>query len=234
MQMTLRPAAERGHADHGWLKTVHSFSFADYRDPRHMGFRALRVINEDVIAGGGGFPAHPHADMEIVTYILGGALAHKDSLGTGAVIRPGEAQRMSAGTGIRHSESNASPTEPVHLLQIWLLPSERGVPAGYEQKALPKVAPGESRLDLIASPQGGPEAVTIRADAAIWRAVLAPGGTLELPVADGRALWVQVARGEAAANGQALAAGDGLAIEGADRLTLTSAASGELLVFDLG
>ncbi len=231
--MLHRPADSRGKFDFGWLDTAHSFSFGDYRDPRFMGFRSLRVINEDKLAGGGGFPPHPHADMEIVTYILDGALEHKDSLGTGEVIRPGEAQRMSAGTGIRHSEFNASPTDPVHLLQIWLIPSESGIAPGYEQKALPAAQPGETRLDLIASPEGGAEAVTIRSDATISRALLAPGGTLAVPVTRGHA-WLQVARGSLSANGQALAQGDGLATKDIASLELSSSEGAEVLVFDLG
>ncbi len=228
-----RPAAARGHFDFGWLDTAHSFSFGDYRDPRFMGFRSLRVINEDRLAAGGGFPTHPHADMEIVTYILDGALEHKDSLGTGAVIRPGEAQRMSAGTGIRHSEFNASATDPVHLLQIWLLPSERGIAPGYEQKTLPVAQPGETRLDRIAAPEGGPDAVTIRSDAVISRALLAPGGSLTVPITRGHA-WLQVAHGSLVAGGQPLAAGDGLAVSEHASLALTSDTGAEVLVFDLG
>lgn len=230
--MLHRPAADRGSFDFGWLKTAHSFSFGEYRDPRYMGFRALRVINEDEVMGGGGFPPHGHADMEIVTYILSGALEHKDSLGTGAIIRPGEAQRMSAGTGIRHSEFNASATDPVHLLQIWLIPSERGIAPGYEQKTLPVAAEGETRLDRIASPEGGETEVTIRSDAIISRALIAPGGTLAVPVTRGHA-WLQVARGSLSANGLALAQGDGLATRDETRLTLTSEAGAEVLVFDL-
>ena len=230
---TLRPAAARGQFDFGWLKTAHSFSFGDYRDPAQMGFRSLRVINEDVVAGGGGFPPHPHADMEIVTYILSGELAHKDSLGTGAVIRPGDAQRMSAGTGIRHSEFNASATDPVHLLQIWLLPSERGIAPGYEQKTLPVAAAGETRLDLVASPDGGPQAVTIRSDATISRALLAAGGALTAPVTRGHA-WLQVARGSLTVNGERLGPGDGLAVSDTTALELASSEGAEALVFDLG
>lgn len=233
MQTYHRPAAARGHADHGWLDTFHSFSFADYHDPQHMGFRALRVINEDRIAGGGGFPTHAHADMEIVTYIVEGALEHRDSLGTGAVIRPGEAQRMSAGTGIRHSEFNASKTDPVHLLQIWIMPDERGVAPGYEQVALPPVAPGTTQLDLVAGPEGGTTAVKIHADVQLHRAVLAAGGTLAVDAAAERQFWVQAVRGTATAAGQPLAAGDGLAVRGATRLDLASATGAELLVFDL-
>lgn len=230
--MLHRPAASRGLFNFGWLDTAHSFSFGEYRDPNWMGFRSLRVINEDKVAGGAGFPPHPHADMEIVTYLLSGALAHKDSTGGGAIIRPGEAQRMSAGSGIRHSEYNADATETAHFLQIWLIPNQRGIAPGYEQKTLPEVAPGETRLDLIASPEGGEAAVTIHSDAAISRAVIAPGGELTVPIRRGHA-WLQVARGSAVANGQALAQGDGLAVKDLAELTLTSADGAEILVFDL-
>lgn len=228
----VRKSAERGQADHGWLKAKHSFSFGHYYDPQIMGFRALRVINEDRIAGGGGFPTHPHDNMEIVTYILDGALEHRDSLGNGAVIRPGEAQRMSAGTGIRHSEFNASESEGVHLLQIWLLPNQRGIAPGYEQKTLPAVAAGESRLDVIAAPDAGAGAVTIHSDASITRAVLAPGGQLSAPIGRGHA-WVQVARGQATVDGHALEQGDGLAVKDAAALALASDTGAELLLFDL-
>jgi redox-sensitive bicupin YhaK (pirin superfamily) len=231
--MTHRPAAERGHFNFGWLNTAHSFSFGDYHDPRHMGFRSLRVINEDHLAPGGGFPFHGHADMEIVTYIVDGALEHKDSLGTGEVIRPGDAQRMSAGTGIRHSEFNASNTDPVHLLQIWLLPSQRGIAPGYEQKTLPAAKPGETRLDVIAAPEAGASAVTIRSDAIIQRALLAPGGGVDVPITLGHA-WLQVVRGSLTANGQPLAQGDGLAVSDTANLALASGAGAEVLVFDLG
>ncbi|MEI6486400.1 MAG: pirin family protein [Sphingomonadales bacterium] len=231
-----RKSEERGQADHGWLKARHSFSFGNYYDPKIMGFRALRVINEDRIAGGGGFPTHPHDNMEIVTYILDGALEHRDSIGNGvsggAVIRPGEAQRMSAGTGIRHSEFNASSTKPVHLLQIWLLPNQRGIAPGYEQKTLPAVADGESRLDVIAAPDAPGSAVTIHSDASISRAVLAPGGTLAAPIHRGHA-WVQVARGALVVDGHELRQGDGLAVKGAEALALASAEGAEALVFDL-
>ena len=230
-----RKSEDRGRADHGWLKAAHSFSFGQYHDPDIMGFRALRVINEDRIAGGGGFPAHTHDNMEIVTYILGGALEHSDSTGSGAVIRPGDAQRMSAGTGIRHSEQNASPAEPVHLLQIWLLPNQRGIAPGYEQKSLPPVAGGESRLDVIAAPSepGAPgSAVTIHSDASITRAVLAPGGALSAPITRGHA-WVQVARGALVVDGHALRQGDGLAVTNAGSLALASDEGAEVLVFDL-
>jgi redox-sensitive bicupin YhaK (pirin superfamily) len=233
MKTLHRPADARGKFNFGWLDTAHSFSFGEYRDPRFMGFRSLRVINEDVVAGGGGFPTHGHADMEIVTYILDGALEHKDSLGTGAVIRPGDAQRMSAGTGIRHSEFNASATDPVHLLQIWLLPSESGIAPGYEQKTLPVAQPGETRLDRIASPEGGETEVTIRTDAVISRALLAPGSTLEVPVTRGH-VWLQVAKGALSASGTALAQGDGFAATETDSLSLASDTGAEVLVFDMG
>jgi redox-sensitive bicupin YhaK (pirin superfamily) len=227
-----RKSEERGQADHGWLKAKHSFSFGQYYDPNIMGFRALRVINEDRIAGGGGFPTHPHDNMEIVTYILEGALEHRDSIGSGAVIRPGEAQRMSAGTGIRHSEFNASATDSVHLLQIWLLPSQRGIAPGYEQKTLPTVASGESRLDVVAAPQAPESAVTIHSDASIARAVLAPGGALSAPITRGHA-WVQVARGSLVVDGHALKQGDGLAVKDTAALSLSSDEGAEALVFDL-
>ena len=227
-----RKSEERGQADHGWLKAKHSFSFGNYYDPRIMGFRSLRVINEDRIAGGGGFPTHPHDNMEIVTYILDGALEHRDSIGSGAVIRPGEAQRMSAGTGIRHSEYNASASDEVHLLQIWLLPNQRGIAPGYEQKVLPAVADGESRLDVIAAPDAPDSAVTIHSDASITRAVLAPGGELVAPVTRGHA-WVQVAKGTLSVDGHDLRQGDGLAVKDATALALASAEGAEALVFDL-
>ncbi len=227
-----RKSDARGQADHGWLKAKHSFSFGQYYDPNIMGFRALRVINEDRIAGGGGFPTHGHDNMEIVTYILEGALEHRDSIGSGAVIRPGEAQRMSAGTGIRHSEYNASATDPVHLLQIWLLPSQRGIAPGYEQKTLPAVAAGESRLDMVAAPDTPDSAVTIHSDASIARAILAPGGRLTAPITRGHA-WVQVARGALSVDGHDLAQGDGLAVKDVTALTLSSAEGAEVLVFDL-
>ena len=230
--LSYRPSQARGHANHGWLDTYHSFSFADYYDPKFMGFRALRVINEDCVAPGGGFPTHAHANMEIITYIVDGALEHRDSLGNGEVIRPGDAQRMSAGTGIRHSEFNASTSEPVHLLQIWIQPDRQGVAPGYQQQALP-AQDGSTRLDLVAGPEGGPEAVWLHADVSLHRAVLAPGGEIDVAIAPGRHAGVQVVRGNAVAAGQTMAAGDGLAISVTSSVKLTSAAGAELLVFDL-
>lgn len=227
-----RKSNDRGRADRGWLKAAHSFSFGQYHDPAIMGFRALRVINEDRIAGGGGFATHAHDNMEIVTYILDGALEHRDSIGNGEVIRPGEAQRMSAGTGIRHSEYNASASDPVHLLQIWLLPSQRGIAPGYEQKSLPVAAHGESRLDMIAAPDAPASGVTLHSDASIMRAVLAPGGALAAVISRGHA-WVQVARGSVVVDGHSLQQGDGLAVKDAQSLALASGAGAEVLVFDL-
>jgi quercetin 2,3-dioxygenase len=227
-----RKSEDRGRADHGWLQARHSFSFGQYHDPNIMGFRALRVINEDRIAGGGGFPTHGHDNMEIVTYLLDGALEHRDSIGSGAVIRPGEAQRMSAGSGIRHSEFNASDTDEAHLLQIWLLPNQRGIAPGYEQKALPGVAPHESRLDLVAAPNAPDAAVTIHSDASIARAVLAPGGAISAPITRGHA-WVQVAKGTLTVDGHELQQGDGLAVKDAAALALASVEGAEVLVFDL-
>ena len=229
--ITHRPSAARGHANHGWLDSFHSFSFADYHDPAHMGFRSLRVINEDRIAGGGGFPTHAHQDMEIVTYLVDGALEHKDSTGTGAIILPGDAQRMSAGTGIRHSEFNASATAPAHLLQIWLLPNVQGIAPGYEQATLPNVPDGDSRLDTLAAQHGG--AVTVRSDAVIHRATLAAGGHLNVPLTLGGHAWVQVVKGSATLGDLTLVPGDGAAVSGETALRLASVDGVELLVFDL-
>jgi redox-sensitive bicupin YhaK (pirin superfamily) len=232
MAITLRRAAERGHADHGWLDTRHTFSFGDYYDPRHLGFRALRVINEDVVAPGRGFPTHPHRDMEIVTYVLQGALAHRDSLGNGSVIRPGEVQRMSAGTGVRHSETNASATEPVHLLQVWIEPDVEGLTPSYEQKAFGD-EDRRGRLRLVASPDGADGALTIHQDARVYATVLDPGRRVVHALAPGRHAWVHVARGALTLNGHALVAGDGAAVSGEAALTLTGDAAAEALLLDL-
>jgi quercetin 2,3-dioxygenase len=232
----IRPAGERGHAEHGWLDSRHTFSFADYYDPAHMGFRALRVINEDRVAPGQGFGRHAHRDMEIVTYVLDGALEHKDSLGTGSVIRPGDVQRMSAGTGVAHSEFNASKSEPVHFLQIWLLPRERGLPPGYEQRSFPP-AEREGRLRVVASPDGREGSVTIHSDASVYGTLLSDGQSVELPLAPGRHAWVHVARGQARVAGQTLGAGDAAAVseEAAVKLQgLGGDEPAEILLFDLG
>ena len=231
--LTLRKAEDRGHANFGWLDSRHTFSFGDYHDPNHMGFGPLRVINDDRVAGGGGFPTHPHADMEIVTYVLSGALAHKDSLGTGSVIRPGDIQRMSAGTGIRHSEFNASKSEPVHFLQVWITPSMRGLEPGYEQKSI--VADEKrGRLRLVGSHDGRDGSITIHQDVALYATVLDQGERVTLPLAQWRSAWVQVATGAATVNGQALSEGDGVALSGVTQLEIVSKSGGaELLVFDM-
>ncbi len=230
--IAIRRSDERGHADHGWLDTWHTFSFADYYDPRFMGFSELRVINEDRVAPGTGFPTHAHRDMEIVTYVLEGALEHRDSLGTGSVIRPGEVQRMSAGTGVRHSEYNASKTEPVHLLQIWIEPSAPGVAPSYEQKTIPD-ADKRGRLRLIASPDGRDGSVTIHQDARIYASVLDAGDKVEHAAAPGRRLWLQIARGAVTANGQWLGQGDGAAIVDERALIIAGVEPAEIILFDL-
>ena len=227
----LRKAKDRGHANHGWLDTYHTFSFADYHDPRHMGFSVLRVINEDVVTPGQGFPTHPHRDMEIITWILDGALEHQDSLGTGSVIRPGEVQRMSAGTGIRHSEFNPSKDETVHLLQIWILPNRAGYAPSYEQTRF-EDAELADRLRLIASPDGHDGSVTIHQNARVYAARLKRGEVIHT-LAAGRRAWVQVARGALTLNGQRLAAGDGAAVEQETTLMFAGDAGSEFLLFDL-
>src|SRR4051812_13499639 len=209
--ITVRPGNERGHFNHDWLNTYHTFSFSGYRDPRHMGFRSLRVMNEDFVAPGQGFGTHPHDNMEIVTYVLEGALEHKDSMGNGEVLRPGEFQRMSAGTGIQHSEFNPSDTEPVHLYQIWLFPSERGITPSYEQKSFP-VADRQGKLRLVAAPDGADGALRIHQDARIYLANLAAGDTVTHRLDTGRHAWLQVLRGSVSANGQALEVSDGLSV----------------------
>lgn len=224
----LRKANDRGHANHGWLDSWHTFSFADYHDPAHVQFSSLRVINEDRVAPGEGFPTHPHRDMEIITYVLEGALEHKDSLGTGSVIRPGEVQRMSAGTGIRHSEFNHSRTEPVHFVQIWILPDRQGVQPGYEQKRIGL----DGRLRLVASPNGHDGSLTIHQDARVYAARL-NGSEVTHTLAAGRRAWLHVARGAVRLNGTALQAGDGAGIENEPALNLAADTSAEILLFDL-
>jgi len=229
-----RYAGDRGHANHGWLDTFHTFSFASYYDPAQMGWGDLRVINEDRVQPGMGFGMHGHNDMEIITYILGGALQHKDSMGNSAVIRPGEVQRMSAGTGVLHSEFNPSQTEPVHLLQIWIEPNVTGIQPGYEQKFF---APEEKRgrLRLVASSDGREGSVTIHQDAAVYVTVLEPGETVAHPLASGRRAYVQVARGAVTVNGQRLQAGDGARIKDEAEIVLAGAeeSAAEVLLFDL-
>jgi hypothetical protein len=230
--ITLRPAAARGHAHHGWLDTWHTFSFADYHDPAQMGWSALRVINEDVVAPGTGFGMHGHRDMEIVTWILDGALEHKDSMGNGAVIRPGEAQRMSAGSGVLHSEFNPSQEAPTHLLQIWIEPNVRGVKPSYEQAFFP---PEErrGRLRLIASPDGREGSVVLRQDAALYAALLAPGEAVRHALAPGRRAYLHVARGAVRLKSQSLQHGDGAKIADETDLEIAATQDAEILLFDL-
>jgi len=232
MKLSIRRAGERGRADHGWLLSFHTFSFADYHDPAHMGFRALRVINEDRVQGGQGFGAHSHRDMEIISYVLEGALQHKDSMGTSSIIRPGDVQRMSAGTGVTHSEFNASPSELVHFLQIWILPESPGGKPGYEQKAFP-VAERKGKLCLVASPDGREGSVTIRQDLALYSGLPCTGEPLRHALAPGRHAWVHVARGQIEIGGEQLEAGDAAAVSDARGLELTGSDSSEVLLFDL-
>ncbi|MGH7856258.1 MAG: pirin family protein [Candidatus Binatia bacterium] len=228
----IRRGNERGHAEHGWLESYHTFSFADYHDPRFMGFRALRVINEDRVQPGRGFGTHSHRDMEIISYILEGALEHEDSMGTSSVIRPGEVQRMRAGTGVAHSEFNHSRTELVHFLQIWIVPEEKGLPPSYEQRAFPE----SERTDdfrLVASREGREGSVKIHQDVDLYASLLSPGATLEHPLAAGRHAWVQVIRGGVSVNGEVLSAGDGLAISDEASVRIAGRGSAEVLLFDL-
>jgi redox-sensitive bicupin YhaK (pirin superfamily) len=230
--LTIRKAAERGHANHGWLDTHHTFSFADYYDPKHMGFGPLRVINDDTVAGGGGFPPHPHRDMEIISYVIDGALAHKDSMGNGSVIKPGDVQRMSAGRGVVHSEFNASEAEPVHFLQIWLLPKGPGLPSGYEQKFFSD-EDKRGKLRLVASSDGAEGSVRIQQDARLYASMLAAGDEVSHTIPAKRKGWLHVVTGEATVNGRTLEAGDGVAIDGEEKLSIASATKGEVLLFDM-
>jgi quercetin 2,3-dioxygenase len=230
--ITIRRAADRGHFDHGWLNTYHTFSFADYHDPAHMGFRSLRVLNDDRVAPGQGFGEHRHRDMEIVSYVLEGALAHRDSMGNSGVIRPGDVQRMSAGTGVQHSEFNGSRTEPVHFLQIWILPEARGVAPGYEQKTFPPET-RRGKLRLIGSRDGREGSVTIRQDVDAYASVLEDGQNLRHVLAPGRHAWLQVAEGELEVNGNRLDEGDGAAVSGEGEIDIAGKGA-EFLLFDLG
>jgi hypothetical protein len=230
--LTLRKAQDRGYADHGWLKSFHSFSFADYFDPAHMGVGNLRVINEDRIAPGTGFGTHSHRDMEIVSYVLEGALGHKDSIGNGASIVPGEVQRMSAGTGIAHSEFNHAADKTTHFLQIWLLPNRLGIAPGYEQKAFAD-ADKRGRLRLVASPEGRDGSVTIHADAAMYAGLFNGNERAELALDPERLAYLHLVRGELQANGRALAAGDAVRLDRETRLVLDHGRDAEVIVFDL-
>jgi redox-sensitive bicupin YhaK (pirin superfamily) len=230
--ITLRPSNERGHANFGWLNTHHTFSFSSYYDPNHMGFRALRVINEDRVAGGAGFDTHPHRDMEILTYILSGALSHRDSMGNTATIRAGEVQRITAGTGITHSEFNASSQEPVHLLQIWMLPEKAGLTPSYEEKTFPiDVRQGQWRR--IASHDGQDGAVTIHQDIELYATLLNGGDRLDFELRPGRYAWMQVAKGKISLNGVSMEAGDGAAVSDEQWLDVQAQSDAEVLLFDL-
>ena len=230
--MKIRRADERGRFDYGWLNTAHTFSFGSYFDPEQMGFRALRVINEDRVQPGEGFGMHGHRDMEIVTLVLEGALEHKDSLGSGSVIRPGQVQHMTAGRGIRHSEFNPSATAPVHLYQIWLLPDKEGLPPSYDEKTLDPDE-GRGRLRLVASPDGGDGALTIHQDASLYLAALAAGESVVHDMRPDRHAWVQVLRGGVRVNGEALKAGDGAALSRESKVAVEGDRAGEVLLFDL-
>ncbi|HIJ87546.1 MAG TPA: pirin family protein [Desulfuromonadales bacterium] len=229
---TIRKADQRGHADHGWLNTYHTFSFANYYDLEHMGFRDLRVINEDRVQPGEGFPTHPHRNMEIISYVLEGALEHKDSMGNGSVIVPGEVQRMSAGTGITHSEFNHSRTELVHFLQIWIVPDTDGVKPSYEQKFYPDEEK-QGKLRLIASADGRDNSVTIHRDVNLYATLLDSGDEIVHEIAQNRHAWLQVARGYVVVNGQKMMRGDGLAVSNEERLTVSGDGPAEVLLFDL-
>lgn len=229
----VRRSADRGRADFGWLDSRHSFSFGEYYDPQHMGFGPLRVINEDRVAGGGGFPPHPHRDMEIISYVLEGALEHKDSTGGGSVIRPGDVQRMSAGTGIVHSEFNASKETPVHFLQIWVMPGKKGIAPGYDQKAFADEEK-KNRLRLVAAENGRDGALTIHQDADIYAGLLDAGAEVAHDLKKGRLSWVQVARGSVTVAGEALEQGDGVAIADVGRIDIRGGSNGaEVILFDM-
>jgi redox-sensitive bicupin YhaK (pirin superfamily) len=230
--LTIRRADERGHANHGWLDTHHTFSFADYYDRNHMGFGPLRVINDDTVAGGGGFPPHGHRDMEIISYVISGALQHEDNMGNGSVIKPGDVQRMSAGPGVVHAEFNASPTEPVHFLQIWIIPERPGLPAGYEQKFFSD-DDKRGKLRLVASPDGAEGSVRVQQDARLYASIVGDGEAVRHAIARGRKGWLHVVTGTAQVNGQALVAGDGVAIDGEEQLEIGSRDRGEVLLFDM-
>jgi redox-sensitive bicupin YhaK (pirin superfamily) len=230
--ITIRKSSERGHFNHGWLNTYHTFSFDQYHDPRYMGFRSLRVINEDFVAQGRGFPTHGHRDMEIITYILEGALKHEDSMGNGSVIRPGDVQRMTAGTGVRHSEANASPDEPVHLLQIWILPDTIGLDPSYEEKAFSEDE-RLGQLRLIASNDGRDGSVTVHQDVNLFAATVEADQEISHTMTPTRYAWIQVARGSVRVNGETADQGDGVIVMGESDLNLVGNTATEVLFFDL-
>lgn len=230
--LRIRKANDRGHANHGWLDSHHTFSFADYYDASHMGFRGLRVINDDRVAEGGGFGTHPHRDMEIVTYVLEGALEHKDSMGNGSIMRPGDVQRMSAGTGVRHSEYNASTEEPVHFLQIWIMPDKLGIAPSYAQKTF-EDDEKHAKLRLLASPKGDDGSISLNADTRLYATLLEKGDKVEHVVAPGRHAWIHVANGKVVLDGTTLEAGDGASTSDVGTLHLEGVERAEVLVFDL-
>ena len=233
MSMKIRKADQRGRADHGWLDTRHTFSFASYYDPAQMGFRTLRVINDDRVKAGYGFGTHPHRDMEIISYVLDGALEHHDSMGHGSIIRPGDVQRMSAGRGVRHSEFNHSKTEPLRFLQIWIEPAVLGTEPGYEQRTFPP-SERQGQLRLIASPDGEADSVTLQQDAKLYSTLLTAGEEASHTLSPGRHAWVQVARGQATLNGELLGEGDGVALSNEPEISLRGVDDAEVLLFDLG
>lgn len=230
--ITVRSADERGHADHGWLDTWHSFSFADYYDPQYMGFRSLRVINQDAVAAGAGFGTHPHRDMEIVTVVTEGALEHRDSMGNGSVIWAGDVQRMTAGSGIAHSEYNHSKTEPVRFLQIWILPDQKGLTPGYEQRSF-DASEKHNQLRLLASRDGRDESLVVHQDLSLYISRLDAGASVECPLDAGRYAWLQVVEGAITLNGQELSSGDGAAVSDETSLTIAAQQESEVLLFDL-
>lgn len=227
-----RPSEERGRANHGWLDSRHTFSFSDYHDPAHMGFRSLRVINEDRVQPARGFGTHGHRDMEIISYVLEGELAHKDNMGSGSVIRPGDVQRMSAGTGVLHSEMNPSTSQPVHFFQVWLMPAQRGIKPSYEQKRF-EPEEKQGRLRLVASPDGRDGSITVHQDADLYAGLFKTGEGARLDLRPGRHAWVQIASGHITLNSESLGTGDGAAVSGETALDLTARSDAEVLVFDL-
>jgi len=231
MKTTIRRSGDRGHANHGWLESYHSFSFADYYDPRWMGFRSLRVINDDIVMPGGGFGTHPHRDMEIITYVLSGSLEHKDSMGNGRVIRAGDVQYMAAGTGVQHSEFNPAPDEAVHLLQIWIQPDQRGVKPRYAEQSFAAAASG--RLHLVTSKTGRDGSIAIHQDADLWLAKFNTGDRVTHALASGRHAWVHVAEGEVTLNGERLGPGDAAVVDESGVLELTGTQQAQVLLFDL-
>jgi quercetin 2,3-dioxygenase len=230
--ITIRRSQDRGHANHGWLDTYHTFSFSSYQDPAHMGFRKLRVINEDRVAPGAGFPTHPHRDMEIITVVLDGAIEHRDSMGNGSIIRPGDVQRMTAGTGVTHSEFNPLQDKGLHFLQIWILPDQTRLKPSYEQKQFPE-SERSGKLRLIASRDGSDASITVHQDVKLYASLLSPGQAVDHSLASGRHAWLQVTRGEVVLNGEPLRAGDGASVSDVSALHIEAKSAAEFILFDL-